>query len=52
MVLDVFLLNTQHYKVWIKDKWNNPGKEVAPSLHLSVVAIEKVIFGLPLIMIS
>ena len=21
------LLNIQHYKVWIKGKWNNPGKE-------------------------
>ena len=27
MLLDVFLLNTQHYKV----KWNNPGKGAAPS---------------------
>ena len=26
MVLDVFLLKTQHYKVW-----SNPGKGVAPS---------------------
>ena len=24
-------LNTQHYKVRIKGKWNNPGKEVAPA---------------------
>ena len=31
MVLDVSLLNTQHYKVWIKDKWSNPGKGVASS---------------------
>ena len=29
-VLDVSLLNTQHYKVPIKDKWSNPGKGVAP----------------------
>ena len=35
MVSDTSLLNTQHYKVRIK------GKGVAPSLHLSVVAIEK-----------
>ena len=28
-VLDASLLNTQHYKVQIKGKWNNPGKEVA-----------------------
>ena len=25
------MFNTQHHKVWIKDKWNNPGKGVAPS---------------------
>ena len=31
MVLDASLLNTQHYKVWIKGKWSNPGKRVAPS---------------------
>ena len=31
MVLDASLLNTQHYKVWIKCKWNNLGKGVAPS---------------------
>ena len=31
MVLDASLLNTQHYKVWIKSKWNNPGKRVVPS---------------------
>ena len=23
MVLDAALLNTQHYKVWIKDKWSS-----------------------------
>ena len=27
MVLDTALLNTQHYKVGIKGKWSNPGKE-------------------------
>ena len=31
MVLDSSLLNTQHYKVRIKVKWRNPGKEVSPS---------------------
>ena len=31
MVLDTSLLNTQQYKVRIKVKWSNPGKEVAPS---------------------
>ena len=30
MILDTSLLNTQPYKVWIKAKWSNPGKEVAP----------------------
>ena len=31
MVLDISLLNTQHYKVQIKGKWSNPGKEVESS---------------------
>ena len=31
MVPDAFLLNTQHYNVWIKGKWSNSGKEEAPS---------------------
>ena len=31
MVLDAALPNTQRYKVWIKGKWRNPGKGVAPS---------------------
>ena len=31
MVLDTSLLSTQYYKVQIKSKWSNPGKEVAPS---------------------
>ena len=30
MVLDASLLNPQHYKVGIKDKWSNPEKVVAP----------------------
>ena len=46
IVLDASWLNTQHYKVLINGKWSNPGKGVAPSLHLSVVAIEKGAFGL------
>ena len=52
MLLDASLLKTQHYKVWIKGKWYNPGKGVAPSLHLGVVAIEKGAFGSPLITVS
>ena len=31
MVLDHSLLNTRHYKVWIKSKSSNQEKEVAPS---------------------
>ena len=31
LVLDTSLLNTQHYKVQIKGKWNNSGKGVASS---------------------
>ena len=42
MVLDPFLLNTQHYKVCR----SNPGK-IVPSLHLSVVVIEKGALGCP-----
>ena len=52
MVLDTSLLSTQHYKVWINDKWSNSGKRVVPSLHLSVAAIEKGGFGSPLTMVS
>ena len=47
MVLDAPLLNTQHYKIWIKVKWSNPGKGVAPPRHLGVVAIKKGAFRLP-----
>ena len=36
IVLDASLLNTQHYKVWIKGKWSNPGKQVASSPTLSL----------------
>ena len=52
MVLDASLLNTQHYKVQIKGKWNNPGEGVASPLLLSVVAIEKGAFGLVLTMVG
>ena len=31
MVLDTSLLNTQYYKILIKDKWSNPRKRVLPS---------------------
>ena len=37
MVLDASLLNTHHYKVWMKGKWWNTGKRVAlsPTLRCS-----------------
>ena len=41
MVFDASLLNTQQYKVWIKDKWSTP-------LYLGVMAIEKGTFRSPL----
>ena len=48
MVLDATLLNTQHYKVQIKGKVEQSREwSSAPPLHLSVVAIEKGVFGSP-----
>ena len=47
MVLDVTLLNTQHYKVRIKGKWTTPGKGTASSQQLDVVTIEKGGLGSP-----
>ena len=41
MVLDAALLNTQHYKVRIKGKLEQPRERSTPSLHLCVVTIEK-----------
>ena len=52
MVLDASLLNTQHYKVWIKGKVEQSREGVAPSLHIGVVAIEKGAFGLPSTMVA
>ena len=48
MVLDASLLNTQHYKVWIKGKAEQ-SRERSSALPyiLSVVAIEKGAFGSP-----
>ena len=40
MVLDAFLLNTQHYKVQIKGKVEQSKEKSWTPLHLSVVAIE------------
>ena len=48
MVLDASLLNSQHYKVWIKGKVEqSKERSRAPPLHLGVVAIEKGAFGSP-----
>ena len=52
MVLDISLLNIQHYKVRIKVKSSNKGKRIAPSLHLGEVAIEKEAFGWPSTMVD
>ena len=46
IVLDASLLNTQNYKVC------NRGKEVAPSLNVGVVVIEKGSFGSPSTMVA
>ena len=50
MLLDASLLNTQHYKSRVKDKWSNPGKG-AELPTLGVVAIKKKIFGSPSTMV-
>ena len=47
MVLDAALLNTQQYKVRIKDKVEQSRKWSSTPLHISVVAIEKGAFGSP-----
>ena len=36
IVLDAFLLKSQHYKVQIKDKWSNSVKGVEPSFYTLV----------------
>ena len=49
MVLDIYLLNSQQYKVHIKSKiWAILGKEYRLPLHFGVVAIEKGAFWSPL----
>ena len=50
IVFDNSLLSTQHYIVWIKGKWNNPGKGVMPSPTPEI--IEKRAFKSPLTLIS
>ena len=46
MVLDAALLSTHHFKVMIKGKVEQ-SRNVAPPLHLGVVAIEKGTFRSP-----
>ena len=48
MVLDASLLNTQHYKVPIKDKVEQSRERSSALLHFSVVAIKKGALGSPL----
>ena len=52
MVLDVALLNTQHYKVRFKGKVELSREWSSAPLYLGVVAIEKGAFGSPLTMIA
>ena len=53
MVLDASLLNTQHYMVGSRVKWNYPGKGVTtPTPHFGVVVNEKRTFELPSTMVA
>ena len=47
MVLDPSLLNTQHYKAWIKGKVEQSQEWSSPLPYTSVVAIEKGAFRSP-----
>ena len=47
MLLDTFLLNTQHYEVRIKGKVEQSRERSSTLLHLGVVAIEKGAFRSP-----
>ena len=47
MVLDASLLNTQHYKVWIKGKVEQSREWNSTPLHLGIVTIEKGAFSRP-----
>ena len=47
MVLDAALINTQHYKVGIKDKMAQSREGSSTLLHLGVVAFEKGALGSP-----
>ena len=52
MVIDTSLLNTQQYKVHIKDKVEQSWERSIPPLYLGVVAIEKGAFWLPSTMVA
>ncbi len=53
IVLDASLLNTQHYKVWIKGKVEQSRERSSTlPLHLGVVAIEKGAISSPSTMVS
>ena len=53
MLLDGSLLNTHHYKVWIKGKVEQSReKSSGLPLHLGVVAIEKGALGSPSTMVT
>ena len=41
MVLDAYLLNTQHYKLQIKDKWRNPEERSSALLDTLVYQLLK-----------
>ena len=47
MVLDVALLDTQHYKARIKGKMEQSREWISAPLHFGVVTIEKGAFGSP-----
>ena len=47
MILDASLVNTQYYKVRIKDKVGQSWERSSAPLHLGVVAIGKGAFGSP-----
>ena len=53
MLLDTSLLNTEHYKVWIKGKVKQ-SREMSSGLllHLSVAAIEMGAVGSPYTMVT
>ena len=54
MVLDIALLNTQHYKVRIRGKVEQyrERSSAPPPVHFGVVASEKGTFKSPLIMVD